>query len=126
MTKGMHMAQKVQVLLVDDIDGGTAEETVTFSLDGVAYEIDLTAKNAAELRESFSRWVGHARKTGSGSRSGSGGGGRQSRGGGQTRRSGSSSGDATAIREWARQNGHEVSERGRISAEVRKAYEAAH
>jgi Lsr2 len=118
------MAQKVQVLLVDDIDGGTAEETVTFSLDGVAYEIDLTAEHAAELRESFSRWVGHARKTGSGSRSG---GGRQSRGGGggQSRRS-SSSGDATAIREWARQNGHEVSERGRISAEVRKAYEAAH
>ena len=117
------MAQKVQVLLVDDIDGGTAEETVTFSLDGVAYEIDLTADHATELRESFSRWVGHARKTGSGSRSG---GGRQARGAGQSRRSGSSSGDATAIREWARQNGHEVSERGRISAEVRKAYEAAH
>ena len=117
------MAQKVQVLLVDDIDGGTAEETVTFSLDGVAYEIDLTADHAAELRESFSRWVGHARKTGSGSRSS----GRQTRGGGQSRRSGSSSsGDATAIREWARENGHEVSERGRISADVRAAYEAAH
>ena len=120
------MAQKVQVLLVDDIDGGTAEETVTFSLDGVAYEIDLTAEHAAELRESFSRWVGHARKAGAGS-GGSRGGGRQSRGGGgQSRRSGSSSGDATAIREWARQNGYEVSERGRISAEIRTAYEAAH
>ena len=47
------MAQKVQVLLVDDIDGGTAEETVTFSLDGVSYEIDLTTDHAAELRESF-------------------------------------------------------------------------
>ena len=119
------MAQKVQVLLVDDVDGGTADETVTFALDGVSYEIDLTADHAAELRESFSRWVGHARKTGSGSR----GGGRQQRGGSSsnssTRRSGSS-GDATAIREWARENGHEVSERGRISAEVRKAYEAAH
>ncbi|WP_146905266.1 histone-like nucleoid-structuring protein Lsr2 [Cellulomonas aerilata] len=120
------MAQKVQVLLVDDIDGGTAEETVTFALDGVSYEIDLTAEHAAELRESFSRWVGHARKTGSGSR----GGGRQQRsggtgGGGGSRRS-ASGGDATAIREWARENGHEVSERGRISAEVRKAYEAAH
>lgn len=125
------MAQKVQVLLVDDIDGSTAEETVTFSLDGVGYEIDLTADHAAELRESFSRWVGHARKTGSGSRSG----GRQGRGGGgggggdRSRRSGSSSsssGDATAIREWARENGYEVSERGRISADVRAAYEAAH
>jgi len=120
------MAQKVQVLLVDDIDGGTAEETVTFSLDGVAYEIDLTADHAAELRESFSRWVGHARKVGSGSRGGSGG-GRQARGG-ASRRPGSSSsgGDATAIREWARENGHEVSERGRISADIRSAYEAAH
>ncbi|WP_298461805.1 Lsr2 family protein [uncultured Cellulomonas sp.] len=117
------MAQKVQVLLVDDIDGGTAEETVTFSLDGVSYEIDLTSEHAAELRESFSRWVGHARKVGSGSR----GSGRQSRGGsGAGRRSGGSSNDATAIREWARENGHEVSERGRISAEVRAAYEAAH
>jgi Lsr2 len=120
----MHMAQKVQVLLVDDLDGGTADETVTFSLDGVAYEIDLTADHAAELRESFSRWVGHARRTGSGSGSR---GGRQARGSGQSRRSGaSSSGEATAIREWARQNGHEVSERGRISADVRAAYEAAH
>jgi len=118
------MAQKVQVLLVDDIDGGTAEETVTFSLDGVSYEIDLTSEHAAELRESFSRWVGHARKVGSGSR----GSGRQTRGGsGSGRRSGgSSSNDATAIREWARENGHEVSERGRISADVRAAYEAAH
>ena len=121
------MAQKVQVLLVDDVDGGTAEETVTFSLDGVAYEIDLTAQNAAELRESFARWVGHARKVGSGS--GSRGTGRPSRAsGGTSRRSGGSSsgGDATAIREWARENGYEVSERGRISADVRAAYEAAH
>ncbi|WNB85299.1 Lsr2 family protein [Cellulomonas sp. ATA003] len=116
------MAQKVQVLLVDDIDGGTAEETVTFSLDGVSYEIDLTADHAAELRESFSRWVGHARKVGSGSR----GSARQNRGGGSGRRSSGSSSDATAIREWARENGHEVSERGRISADVRAAYEAAH
>src|SRR3712207_1967921 len=117
------MAQKVQVLLVDDIDGGTAEETVTFVLDGVSYEIDLTAEHAAELRDSFSRWVGHGRKVGSGSGSGTRGGGRQGRssGGGTSRRSGggSSSGDATAIREWARENGYEVSERGRISADVR-------
>ena len=122
------MAQKVQVLLVDDIDGGTAEETVTFALDGVNYEIDLTAEHAAELRDSFSRWVGHGRKVGSGSGSGTRGSGRQARGGGTSRRSGSgsSSGDATAIREWARENGYEVSERGRISADVRRAYEAAH
>jgi hypothetical protein len=123
------MAQRVQIVLEDDLDGGVAAETVTFGLDGVSYEIDLTAEHAAELRDSFSRWVGHGRKVGSGSGSGSRGSGRQSRssaGGTSRRSSSSSSGDATAIREWARENGHEVSERGRISAEVRKAYEAAH
>lgn len=107
------MAQKVQVLLVDDIDGGTADETVTFSLDGVSYEIDLTAGHASELRDSLATWVGHARKVG----------GRSSaRAGARPRRSAS---DAGAIREWAKSNGFDVSERGRISAEVRKAYEAA-
>ena len=113
------MAQKVQVLLVDDIDGGTADETVTFAVDGVSYEIDLTAAHAAELRESFARWVGHGRKTGGRS---SGGSGR----GTATRSRRASSGDATAIREWAKANGHKVSERGRISADVKAAYEAAH
>lgn len=112
------MAQKVQVLLVDDVDGGTADETVTFALDGVSYEIDLTAAHAAELRESFARWVGHGRKTG-GRSSGSGRGTAA-----RSRRSSSS--DATAIREWAKANGHKVSERGRISADVKAAYEAAH
>ena len=58
------MAQKVQVLLVDDIDGGTADETVTFGLDGVTYEIDLTSAHASELRDAFAQWVGHARKVG--------------------------------------------------------------
>ena len=58
------MAQKVQVLLVDDIDGGTADETVTFALDGVTYEIDLTAANASELRGAVANWVGHARRPG--------------------------------------------------------------
>ena len=112
------MAQKVQVLLVDDIDGGTADETVTFGLDGVSYEIDLTSTHAAELRESFARWVGHGRRTGGRSSGGSG------RGAGT--RSRRSSSDATAIREWAKANGHKVSERGRISADVKAAYEAAH
>ena len=56
------MAQKVQVVLVDDVDGGSADETVTFGLDGVSYEIDLTTKNAARLRDAFAPWVGSARK----------------------------------------------------------------
>jgi Lsr2 len=112
------MAQKVQVLLVDDIDGGTADETVTFALDGVSYEIDLTTDHARELRDGFGHWVGHARKVSGLSV------GRPARGG-TARRSGGS-GDATAIREWARANGRSVSERGRISAEIKAAYGAAH
>ena len=58
------MAQKVQVLLVDDINGAEAAETVTFSLDGVSYEIDLTVANAKKLRDDLSTWVGHARRAG--------------------------------------------------------------
>lgn len=112
------MAQKVQVLLVDDIDGGTAEETVTFALDGVQYEIDLSAEHAAELRNAFGTWVGHARKvSGRGSRGGSSSGGSS-----RPRRSS----DAGDVRSWAKENGYEVSERGRISAEIREAYAAAH
>lgn len=106
------MAQKVQVLLVDDIDGGAADETVTFGLDGVTYEIDLTAANAAKLRDAISVWVGSARKVG--------------RTGRAARRRSSGSSDAQAIRDWAKANGYEVSGRGRISAQVRAAYEAAH
>ncbi|MGV8977883.1 MAG: histone-like nucleoid-structuring protein Lsr2 [Cellulomonas sp.] len=111
------MAQKVQVLLVDDIDGGTADETVTFAVDGVTYEIDLTAEHAAELRNSVATWVGHARKLS----------GRTSTGAGRPARGRRGTGvDAGAIREWAKTNGHHVSERGRISAGVKAAYDAAH
>ena len=58
------MAQRVQIILEDDYDGGNADETVSFALDGTEYEIDLSAKNAADLRDAFSPWLGHARKTG--------------------------------------------------------------
>lgn len=108
------MVQKVQVLLVDDLDGGAADETVTFALDGVSYEIDLNAKHAAELREAFATWIGHGRRVG----------GRASRPVG--RRAPRGSNDATKIREWARENNVQVSERGRIPAEVKAQYEAAH
>ena len=109
------MAQRVQVLLVDDIDNTDADETVTFALDGVSYEIDLNNANAAKLRDAIAPWVGHARRAG----------GRKSTG-----RSGSSNGggrrkDVSAVREWARKNGHEVSERGRIPAAVQEAYDKA-
>jgi hypothetical protein len=109
------MAQRVQVMLVDDIDGSTAVETVSFSLDGVSYEIDLTAANAKKLRNDLAPWVGHARRSGgrkSSRRAGAVGGQRRS--------------DLGAVRQWARKNGHQVSDRGRISAGILAAYDKAH
>lgn len=107
------MAQKVQILLVDDLDGGEAEETVRFGLDGVDYEIDLSAKNAGALRDSLAKYVAEARRVGGRRRTG-----RKTAGGGST--------DASTIREWAKANGWQVSDRGRVSAEIREAYAAAH
>ena len=117
------MARKVQVILSDDLDENlSADETVSFSLDGTSYEIDLADKNAEEMRDVFSRYVSAARKVGRGSRtSGGGGGGRGRSTGGRMDRE-----QAGAIRDWARKNGHSVSDRGRIPASVVDAYEAAH
>ncbi|WP_210649949.1 Lsr2 family protein [Nocardioides sp. SYSU D00065] len=112
------MAQKVNIVLVDDLDGTEATETVTFGLDGTTYEIDLNDANAAALREALSGYVGHARKVAGGSRRGA------RRSSGST--SGSSSSNTKDVREWAKEQGMEVSERGRISAEVQQAYDAAH
>lgn len=109
------MAQRVQVLLVDDIDNTDADETVTFALDGVSYEIDLNNANAAKLRDALAPWVGHARRSGGRKATG-----RSSSGGGGGRRK-----DVSAVREWARKNGHDVSERGRIPAAVQEAYDKA-
>ncbi|MBC7558637.1 MAG: Lsr2 family protein [Dermatophilaceae bacterium] len=109
------MVQRVQYMLVDDLDGSEAVETVSFSLDGVSYEIDLTAANAKKLRNDLAAWLGHARRAG----------GRKS-----SRKAGASGGerrgDLSAVREWARKNGHQVSDRGRISAGVLAAYDKAH
>ncbi|EID54760.1 histone-like nucleoid-structuring protein Lsr2 [Saccharomonospora xinjiangensis] len=111
------MAQKVLVSLVDDLDGSEAEETVEFGLDGVNYEIDLSAENAEELRDALAQYVEHARRAG-----------------GRKRTSGKSAVKAPArsaavdreqnqaIRAWARKNGFEVSDRGRIPSEVVEAY----
>ena len=110
------MAQKVNIVLVDDLDGSEASETVTFGLDGSTYEIDLNDANAAALREALAGFLGHARKTTGGSR--------------RTRRSAGSSSSSSShtkdVREWAKAQGMEVSERGRISADVQQAYDAAH
>lgn len=103
------MAQKVHVVLVDDIDGGSANETVSFGLDGVNYEIDLSSAHADELRSNLQRWIDAGRKV-------------TSRG--RTKRAANS--DTAKIRAWAKSKGMDVSERGRVSAKVRAAYQAAH
>ncbi|MFW6203781.1 MAG: histone-like nucleoid-structuring protein Lsr2 [Actinomycetota bacterium] len=105
------MAKKVQTLLVDDLDGGRAEETVSFALDGVSYEIDLSKSNAETLRDTLSKYVAAARRTG----------GRRARGRGRGR----SSAETAAIREWARSQGFKISDRGRIPADILEKYEAA-
>jgi len=113
------MAQRVNVILVDDLDGSDAVETVSFALDGVDYEIDLSEQHAGDLRNALSLYVGHARRTGGRRKSSSSS--------GSKRAGGSSDGPSAAdIRTWARENGWEVPERGRVSAEVREAYAAAH
>lgn len=106
------MARKVVVTVVDDLDGrSAAAETVSFGIDGVLYEIDLSEANARDFRASMAKWVPFARRTG---------------GRGRTR--GVATGrskDAKAVREWARNNGHDVPDRGRIPAAVQEAYRRA-
>ena len=108
------MVQKKQIVLIDDVDGSDADETVTFALDGVTYEIDLTTKRAKQLRDGLGKWVEHARKTTS----------RPVRGGSRSARTDRE--QLAKIRDWARANGHEVSDRGRIAASIMEAYQAAH
>ncbi|HEY5981646.1 MAG TPA: Lsr2 family protein [Microlunatus sp.] len=111
------MAQRVQIILEDDYDGGEADETVTFALDGAEYEIDLSTTNANELRNALAPWLSHARKVG---------GRRRSRVAATKAPAAESSGSTSDIRAWALDNGMEVSSRGRISSEVRSAYDPAH
>lgn len=118
------MAQRVQVLLVCDLHDEEVEgsETVAFGLDGSAYEIDVCEDHAAQLRDAFAPFVGAARRAGRApaQRRPSG-----SRGPGRTAATADRN-KVSEIREWARSNGHAVSERGRIAQTVLDAYEAAH
>ncbi|MFJ5549347.1 MULTISPECIES: Lsr2 family protein [unclassified Streptomyces] len=109
------MAQKVQVLLVDDLDGGEADETVTFALDGKSYEIDLTTANADKLRGLLEPYTKSGRRTG----------GRAAAGRGKGRAASVASPDTAEIRAWAKANGFNVNDRGRVPAEIREAYENA-
>jgi hypothetical protein len=108
------VAQKVQVLLVDDLEGGEADETVTFALDGKSYEIDLSTSNAEQLRTVLEPYVKGGRRTG----------GRATRGKGRSS-GGASSQDTAKIRAWAKEQGYEVNDRGRVPANIREAYEKA-
>ncbi|MFE3191008.1 Lsr2 family protein [Nocardia sp. NPDC059240] len=113
------MAKKVTVTLVDDYDGESkADETVFFSIDGNDYEIDLSNKNAGKLRESLESWTEKARKVGRSKR------GSTKVAPGRTRPAVDRE-ESTAIREWARAQGHQVSSRGRIPAEIVDAYQRA-
>ena len=102
------MAQKVQTLFVDDLDGSEADDTVRFGLDGTDYEIDLNAKHAQALREALAPYVGAARRPGSGAR-------RPAR---SARRAPAGGLNTTEIREWAKAQGIEVKDRGRVPADL--------
>jgi hypothetical protein len=110
------MVQKVQTLFIDDIDGGEAEGTMRFGLDGIEYEIDLNAKNAEALRGALARYVGAARRApGSAAR-------RPDRSG---RKASASGLNTTEVREWAKSQGIEVKDRGRVPAELVVKFKAA-
>ena len=112
------MAQKIQTLFIDDIDGGAAEGTVRFALDGTEYEIDLNAKHTEELRSALGKYVTHARKVGGSARRAGRTAGRASRGAG-------SSLNTTEIRNWAREQGYDIKDRGRVPADLVAKYQAA-
>ncbi|MCA4134490.1 Lsr2 family protein [Arthrobacter sp. M4] len=106
------MAQKVKIILVDDMDEGQADETVRFGLDGASYEMDLSTSNASKLRTALEPFIAKARKTS----------------GGRTTRTKVAAGrnqDSAKIRQWARENGYTVNSRGRIQAEIQEAYQKA-
>ena len=107
------MAQRVQAVLTDDIDGSEGAETVSFSYNGVDHELDLSAKNAKKFHDNLQFYADHGRRVGRA---------RRSSGGGKTTKVSS---DNATIRAWAKANGIDVPARGRISSSVREQFEAA-
>lgn len=108
------MARKVHVQLIDDISGEDAQESVRFALDGVEYEIDLAEENAVGLRKALAPYTARGRRV------------RGSSDGLRSRATTSSREQTQRIREWAEANGYNPSARGRISQDIRKAYDEAH
>jgi hypothetical protein len=106
------MTQKIQVTLEDDLTGGAAQETIRFGLDGATYEIDLNRRNAKKLRNSLEEYVRHARRARTRTR-------RRGQATARRRRS-------AEIRSWAKKSGIQISDRGRIPADVVARYERSH
>jgi len=111
------MAQRVQTLLIDDLDGGEAERTVRFGLDGAEYEIDLSAGHAGALRRALAPYVSAARRAPGAAARRPGRGGRRAAGAGAA--------DPVAVREWAKSQGIEVKDRGRVPAGLVVKFKAA-
>jgi peptidoglycan hydrolase-like protein with peptidoglycan-binding domain len=120
------MATRTTVLVVDDLDGSEGAEPLSFALDGASYEIDLSENNAGKLRDALAGYVASARRVDGGRR---GPGRPKAVKAAKAPRGSRTAPDreqTAAIREWARANGYEVSERGRLSAAVQQAFETAH
>jgi hypothetical protein len=116
--KAVIVAQKIQTLFIDDIDGGEAEGTVRFALDGAEYEIDLSAQHSEQLRSALGRYVPHARKVAGVPR-------RVGRAAGRAVKAGSGALNTTEVRNWARENGYDIKDRGRVPADLVAKYQAA-
>jgi hypothetical protein len=107
------MAQRIQTLFIDDIDGGAADGTVRFGLDGADYEIDLSGEHSNELRTALGKYIEHSRKVGGAAR-------RAARG-----RGAANAIDTAKVREWARESGYDIKDRGRVPADLVAKYQAA-
>jgi nucleoid-associated protein Lsr2 len=106
------MATRMAIALEDDLDGGSAQETLRFGLGGSEYEIDLSAKNASTFRQQMAPFIQHARNAGRGQRR-------------RSARTSSSRERGSEIRAWAKDQGIAVSDRGRIPSSVAEQYDAA-
>jgi hypothetical protein len=106
------MAQRIQTLFIDDLDGTEAAGTVRFGLDGTEYEIDLSSAHSGELRNALEQYIRHARRTGTARRAPRSG-------------RGNSAVDTAKVREWAKEQGIEIKDRGRVPATVVEKYRAA-
>jgi Lsr2 len=109
------VASRVVTLITDDLDGSEAAETIASSLEGASYEIDLSNAHAEELRSVLKPYMKAGRKAG----------GRKD-GRGRSQGAPADKDQIKAIRDWAKKQGLKVSDRGRVSADVREAYDKAH